>query len=101
MAEVELGVLTACVGAGLAALLAYVTNRRLIVGHQVLAFLAMAPIVIPGTVLAVALFIAYTRPPFLLYGTLWILFIAVQWLDVCWSALVLMGVEKVRIIPIR
>jgi iron(III) transport system permease protein len=72
----ELGVLTACVGAGLAALLAYVTNRRLIVGHQVLAFLAMAPIVIPGTVLAVALFIAYTRPPFLLYGTLWILFIA-------------------------
>jgi iron(III) transport system permease protein len=72
----ELGVLTACVGAGLAALLAYVTNRRLVVGHQLLAFLAMAPIVIPGTVLAVALFIAYTRPPFLLYGTLWILFIA-------------------------
>jgi hypothetical protein len=30
---------------------------------------------------------------------LWILFIAVQWLDVCWSALVLMGVEKVRIVP--
>ncbi|MBI1726582.1 MAG: iron ABC transporter permease [Candidatus Rokubacteria bacterium] len=72
----ELGVLTACAGAGLAALLAYVTNRKLIVGHQLLAFLALAPIVIPGTVLAVALFIAYTRPPFLLYGTLWILFIA-------------------------
>jgi hypothetical protein len=30
---------------------------------------------------------------------LWILFIAVQWLDVCWSALVLMAVEKVRIVP--
>ena len=30
---------------------------------------------------------------------LWILFVAVQWLDVCWSALVLMGVEKVRIVP--
>ena len=30
---------------------------------------------------------------------LWLLFIAVQWLDVCWSALVLMGVEKVRIVP--
>jgi iron(III) transport system permease protein len=72
----QLGVLTACVGAGLAALLAYVTNRRLIAGHQLLGFLAMAPIVLPGTVLAVALFIAYTRPPFLLYGTLWILFIA-------------------------
>ena len=34
------------------------------------------PVVIPGVVLAVALFVAYTRPPFLLYGTLWILFLA-------------------------
>jgi len=73
---IELGVLTACVGAGLAALLAYVINRRLVAGHQVLAFLTLAPVVIPGVVLAVALFIAYTRPPFLLYGTLWILFVA-------------------------
>ena len=72
----ELGVLTACVGAGLATLLAYVTNRKLVVGHQVLGFLALSPVVIPGVVLAVALFVAYTRPPFLLYGTLWILFIA-------------------------
>jgi iron(III) transport system permease protein len=72
----ELGVLTATIGAGLAALLAYVANRRLILGHQVLAFLALAPVVIPGVVLAVGLFIAYTRPPFLLYGTLWILFVA-------------------------
>jgi len=30
---------------------------------------------------------------------LWLLFIAVQWLDVCWSALVMLGVEKVRIVP--
>ncbi len=72
----ELGVLTACVGAGLATLLAYVTNRKLVLGHQVLGFLAVSPVVIPGVVLAVALFVAYTRPPFLLYGTLWILFIA-------------------------
>jgi iron(III) transport system permease protein len=72
----ELGVLTACVGAGLAALLAYVARREIIAGHQLIAFLALAPVVIPGVVLAVALFIAYTRPPLLLYGTLWILFIA-------------------------
>ena len=72
----RLGVMTACVGAGLVALLAYVANRRLIVGHQVVAFLALAPVVIPGVVLAVGLFLAYTRPPFLLYGTLWILFVA-------------------------
>ena len=72
----ELGVMTACVGAVLATVLAYVARRRIIVGHQFVGFLALAPIVIPGVVLAVALFIAYTRPPLLLYGTLWILFIA-------------------------
>jgi iron(III) transport system permease protein len=72
----ELGVLTACVGAALVALLSYVTSRRLVVGHQVIAFLVLAPVVIPGVVLAVGLFIAYTRPPLVLYGTLWILFVA-------------------------
>lgn len=72
----QLGLMTACAGAGLVTLLAYVTSRRLILGHQLIAFLALAPVVIPGVVLAVALFLAYTRPPFLLYGTLWILFVA-------------------------
>ena len=72
----ELGIITACVGAGLVALLAYIVNRKIIVGHQVLAFLALAPIVIPGIVLAVGIFIAYTKPPLMLYGSLWILFVA-------------------------
>jgi hypothetical protein len=30
---------------------------------------------------------------------LWVWFIAVQWLDVIWSVLVLMGIEKLRIVP--
>jgi hypothetical protein len=30
---------------------------------------------------------------------LWVLFIAVQLLDVCWSFRVLLGIEKVRIVP--
>src|SRR5450755_3509261 len=30
---------------------------------------------------------------------LWLWFIAVQWLDVVWSVLVLLGVEKLRIVP--
>jgi iron(III) transport system permease protein len=72
----QLGVATATIGAVLVALLSYVTNRQLVLGHQLVAFLAFAPIVIPGVVLAVALFIAYTRPPFVLYGTLAILFVA-------------------------
>jgi iron(III) transport system permease protein len=72
----ELGVMTATVGALLAALLAYTVNRRLVPGSQLLPFLVLAPVVIPGVVLAVGLFIAYTRPPLVLYGTLWILFAA-------------------------
>ncbi len=72
----ELGFLTACVGAVLVAVLAYVATRRLVPGHQAVAFLALSPVVIPGVVLAVALFIAYTRPPLVLYGTLAILFVA-------------------------
>jgi hypothetical protein len=31
--------------------------------------------------------------------SLWVWFIAVQWLDVIWSVLVLMGIEKLRIVP--
>ena len=30
---------------------------------------------------------------------LWVWFIAVQWLDVVWSILVLLGIERVRIVP--
>src|SRR5262245_4012642 len=30
---------------------------------------------------------------------LWVLFLAVQWLDVMWAPLVMLGVEKVRIVP--
>jgi iron(III) transport system permease protein len=72
----ELGVMTATIGALMAALLAYTVNRRLVPGSQLLPFLVLAPVVIPGVVLAVGLFIAYTRPPLVLYGTLWILFAA-------------------------
>jgi iron(III) transport system permease protein len=72
----ELGILTATVGAALAALLAYTVNRRLVAGARFLPFVVLAPVVIPGVVLAVGLFIAYTRPPLILYGTLWILFVA-------------------------
>src|SRR5204863_449313 len=41
-----------------------------------LAFLATAPVAIPGIVLAVGLFLSYTTPPLVLYGTLAIIFLA-------------------------
>ena len=67
---------TATLGGLLALLIAYIVARRAMVGHRVLAFLATAPLAIPGIVLGVGLFLAYTRPPLTLYGTLWILLIA-------------------------
>jgi hypothetical protein len=30
---------------------------------------------------------------------LWVLFVAVQWLDIVWSMLVMSGIEKVKIVP--
>jgi iron(III) transport system permease protein len=47
-----------------------------VIGHRVLAFLATAPVAIPGIVLAVGLFLTYARPPLVLYGTLTIIFLA-------------------------
>jgi iron(III) transport system permease protein len=68
--------LTATVGAVLAVVIAYVTSRKVITGWRALEFLATAPVAVPGIVLGVGLFLSYTRPPFVLYGTLWILLLA-------------------------
>jgi iron(III) transport system permease protein len=73
---VILGTATATIGTVLALVIAYVTTRRVIAGSRVLGFLATAPVAVPGIVLGVGLFLSYTRPPFVLYGTLWILLIA-------------------------
>lgn len=62
----------------LALCIAYIVNRQL-VGRRagyVLSFLTMAPFVIPGIVLAIGFYAAYTHPPLLLYGTAWILVLA-------------------------
>ena len=71
-----LGFLSATIGTVIAVVIAYVTARKAIAGWRALAFLATAPVAVPGIVLGVGLFLSYTRPPFVLYGTLWILLIA-------------------------
>jgi iron(III) transport system permease protein len=71
-----LGAATATIGTALALVVSYVTARKAVTGYQALGFLATAPVAIPGIVLGVGLFLSYTRPPFILYGTLWILLIA-------------------------
>jgi iron(III) transport system permease protein len=55
---------------------AYLVNRRLVRFHQLLGFLPMIPLAIPGIVIAVAIFSAYSRPPLVLYGTAMMLIVA-------------------------
>jgi iron(III) transport system permease protein len=67
---------SAVLGTGLALVVSYVVNRKAVFGHSVLGFLATAPIAVPGIVLGVGMFIAYTRGPVVLYGTIWVMIIA-------------------------
>jgi iron(III) transport system permease protein len=62
----------------LALCISYVVNRQLVNRHvgSVLSFLTMAPFVVPGIVLAIGFYAAYTQPPLVLYGTAWILILA-------------------------
>jgi iron(III) transport system permease protein len=53
----------------MALLIAYIVNRRLVPFGEALGFLAMAPFVIPGIVMAIGFYAAYASPPLALYGT--------------------------------
>jgi hypothetical protein len=43
--------------------------------------------------------VAFGAKPAAPFAPLWVYFLAVQWLDVVWSILVLFGIEKLRIVP--
>lgn len=60
----------------LALLVAYVVSRRLVRFASGLAFLAMAPFVIPGIVMAIGFYAAFAAPPFALYGSAAIIILA-------------------------
>ncbi len=66
----------ACIAITLGLSIAYIVSRRLLPFAGVLSFLAMAPFVVPGIVLAIAFYAAYAPPPFTLYGTATILILA-------------------------
>lgn len=67
---------TAFAAIGLSLAIAYVVTRKLVPWSNVLAFLCMAPFVIPGIVLAIGFYAAYAPPPLALYGTATILILA-------------------------
>jgi iron(III) transport system permease protein len=66
----------ATIATALALFTAYVASRRLLPGARILGYVAMAPFVVPGIVLAIGFFAAYARPPLVLYGTAWMLIVA-------------------------
>jgi iron(III) transport system permease protein len=61
---------------GMGIVIAYIVNHKLIKGWQVLKVIPMIPLAIPGIVIAVGIFAAYSRPPLALYGTSLIFIVA-------------------------
>lgn len=57
-------------------MIAYIVNRKLVRGWRMLGFLPMIPLAIPGIVIAVGIFAAYSRPPLMLFGTGLIMIVA-------------------------
>ena len=68
--------LAATFGVLIGVVIAYLAERKIVRFGTWLAFLATAPLVIPGMVFAVGLFAAYSKGPVVRYGTLWILALA-------------------------
>jgi iron(III) transport system permease protein len=58
------------------AVVAYLDLRTRIVGRRFLDYLAILPLGLPGTVMAVSVMLAFIRPPLAIYGTIWILLVA-------------------------
>jgi iron(III) transport system permease protein len=65
-----------------------VVNRKLLPWSNTLAFLCMAPFVIPGIVLAIGFYATYAPPPLALYGTGTILVLAftTRYLPIAYTA---------------
>jgi iron(III) transport system permease protein len=66
----------ALVALALTTVAAYLIHRRSTRGKALILFLTTVPVAVPGVVLAVGIFQAYIHPPLVLYGTIWILFVA-------------------------
>ena len=70
------GAAAATVAVVIAFLVAFTAQRKLFPGANVLGFVCMAPFVVPGIVLAIGIYAAYSHPPILLYGTAAILIVS-------------------------
>ncbi len=71
-----LGISAATITMVLGTFVAYARIRARLRGAAVLDTLGMLPYGIPHTVIAIAMILAWARPPLALYGTLWIILLA-------------------------
>jgi iron(III) transport system permease protein len=70
------GFAAATIALAVAVTVAFAVTRKLVPAGGLLAFICMAPFVVPGIVLAIGFYAAFSRQPLLLYGTAWILIVA-------------------------
>lgn len=71
-----LSFLSATIAVFLALIITIYIKRTENIGRRFLHYLMILPFAIPGVAMAVAFLWAYIRPPFNLYGTIWILLVA-------------------------
>ncbi|WP_407176061.1 ABC transporter permease [Bradyrhizobium sp. STM 3562] len=73
---VEVGIITAVIGGGLAFAIGYTIHRTRVPGRRAIDLIATLPVAIPGLVIGVAYLWAWIGIPGGLYGTIWILALA-------------------------
>ncbi|HHY31433.1 MAG TPA: iron ABC transporter permease [Firmicutes bacterium] len=71
-----LGVCTATITMTAGAFVSYMCIRAKFAAARVLDFLGTIPYAVPHTMIAIAMILAWSRPPVVLYGTIWVLLAA-------------------------
>ncbi len=72
----KLATAAATVALVIGASVAYLDLRTTVRGRRLLDYLAILPLGLPGTVMAVGILLAFLRSPIPIYGTIWILLVA-------------------------
>jgi iron(III) transport system permease protein len=76
MNSLFLGALAATVTMFLGVIVSYMSVKAQLRGSRALDFFATIPYAVPHTVMAIAMILAWAKPPLSLYGTLWIILAA-------------------------
>ncbi len=76
MNSLFLGAVAATAAMFVGTVISYLHVKAKLKGSRVLDFLATIPYAVPHTVIAIAMILAWARPPVSLYGTLWIILVA-------------------------